>query len=181
MVLCRLSYEGNQLLEVIWCWSHQPISLYSLLVGRVGFEPTKAMPPILQTGPAHHLRRLPQSSRRLAHDSMAAWSRRWELNPQPHVYKTRALPIELRRQNGVKIIPDSKEPSQGSCFPDWLTSESNRTRGARQWQNAPLLVIIRSAYVDDHILGSCLPPHTYTPCLPPHTPALPNAHTILGP
>ena len=27
-----------------------------------------------------------------------AWSRRWDSNPQPAVYKTAALPIELRRQ-----------------------------------------------------------------------------------
>src|SRR6266852_4748469 len=110
MVLCRLSYEG---------------ALRYDLVGRVGFGPTQAMPPILQTGPAHHLRRLPQSSRRFARGPWTAWSRRWELNPQPHVYKTRALPIELRRQNGGKIIPDSKEPGQGSRIPDWLNAESN--------------------------------------------------------
>ena len=27
------------------------------------------------------------------------WSRRWDSNPQPEVYKTPALPIELRRRN----------------------------------------------------------------------------------
>ena len=55
MVLCRLSYEGKH-------GSKLPAAAFDFLnlVGRVGFEPTKAMPPILQTGPAHHLRRLPQ-------------------------------------------------------------------------------------------------------------------------
>ena len=28
------------------------------------------------------------------------WSRRWDSNPQPAVYKTAALPIELRRRDG---------------------------------------------------------------------------------
>jgi hypothetical protein len=34
----------------------------------------------------------------------ARWSRRWESNPQPAVYKTAALPIELRRHGGADRI-----------------------------------------------------------------------------
>lgn len=32
------------------------------------------------------------------------WSRRWDSNPQPAVYKTAALPIELRRQCFTNVL-----------------------------------------------------------------------------
>src|SRR5687767_7290222 len=54
-------------------------------VGREGFEPPKHYAAGLQPAPFGHL-------------GISPWSRRWDSNPQPAVYKTAALPIELRRQ-----------------------------------------------------------------------------------
>src|SRR6266702_4675636 len=36
------------------------------------------------------------------------WSRRWDSNPEPAVYKTAALPIELRRQEARSHVAPAK-------------------------------------------------------------------------
>ena len=55
-------------------------------VGREGFEPPKRNASGLQPDP-------------FGHSGISPGSRRWDSNPQPAVYKTAALPIELRRQH----------------------------------------------------------------------------------
>ena len=55
-------------------------------MGRVGFEPTKAEPADLQSAPVSHFGICP------------FWSRLRGSNPGPTVYKTVALPAELRRR-----------------------------------------------------------------------------------
>ena len=91
------------------------------LVGEEGFEPSKAMPPDLQSGPFGHSGIPPVCAAFLMSGSIAiytrslpfhpgaglvfsersaipvrAWSQRWDSNPQPPDYKSGALPIEPR-------------------------------------------------------------------------------------
>ena len=80
----------------------------SLLVGREGIEPPQPKAAGLQpaelttcstyplwSGPGQRLRShgVPDT------EICSLWSRRWDSNPQPAVYKTAALPIELRRRD----------------------------------------------------------------------------------
>lgn len=61
--------------------------MYQFLVGRAGFEPAKAEPLDLQSSPFD----------RFGTDPFRIWSRLRDSNPEPAVYKTAALPIELSR------------------------------------------------------------------------------------
>lgn len=65
------------------------ILLPLFVVGRTGFEPVKAFASDFTDRPVWPLRYRPLH---------ITWSRRRESNPEPTVYKTVALPIELRRQ-----------------------------------------------------------------------------------
>ena len=56
------------------------------MVGREGFEPSKATPSDLQSDPFDHSGISPLQ---------ITWSWQWDLNPQPADYKSAALPIEL--------------------------------------------------------------------------------------
>ena len=70
--------------------------LWAGLVGRAGFEPTKLAHLVYSQAPLSTWVSPP-----------APWSRRWDSNPQPAVYKTAALPVELRRhsrQTAVEYI-----------------------------------------------------------------------------
>jgi hypothetical protein len=55
---------------------------------REGFEPSKAEPPDLQSGPFGHSGTSPKNR---------TWSWRWDSNPRPADYKSAALPAELRQ------------------------------------------------------------------------------------
>src|SRR4029079_13381554 len=75
---------------------------------------------------AHHLLNLATGERsraetavsgcaRQRHDSL--WSRRWDSNPQPAVYKTAALPIELRRRDRQGHTADDPIPRRQMIGP----------------------------------------------------------------
>src|SRR3954454_9658375 len=70
------------------CW-------HSHLVGSGGFEPPKLAHLIYSQAQLSTLATAPDPTA-----ACAGQSRRWDSNPQPAVYKTAALPIELRRQAG---------------------------------------------------------------------------------
>src|SRR5690606_25830800 len=79
------------------------------LVEGAGFEPAKAAPADLQSAPFGHsgtpprihlsprltVEAQPLFYHRRLFRSRATWSWGWDSNPQPEVYKTPALPIEL--------------------------------------------------------------------------------------
>ena len=79
-------------------------------MGGAGFEPAKALPPDLQSGPFGRLGIHPDgiapgilALRSLEKTSLILGTRqswRRDSNSQPSVYKTDALPIELRQQPG---------------------------------------------------------------------------------
>ena len=82
---------------------------FGIDMGGAGFEPAKALPPDLQSGPFGRLGIHPfQLRSRIAagseprgftsHRPEQSWRR--DSNSQPSVYKTDALPIELRQQPG---------------------------------------------------------------------------------
>src|SRR3989304_1533347 len=90
-------------------WAREPIGVQDSgpvdLVGREGIEPPQSKTADLQsaelttcsTYPRRHVKgarvRRVGGDRRL----LPLWSRRWDSNPGPAVYKTAALPVELRR------------------------------------------------------------------------------------
>ena len=49
--------------------------------------------------PPHSLATTPQKESKKLNCLKNEWCWRWDLNPQPTVYKTVALPIELRQQD----------------------------------------------------------------------------------
>src|SRR3954447_9931165 len=65
----------------------------SQLVGSGGFEPPKLAHLIYSQAQLSTL-----ATALAPGPTCTGWSRRWDSNPQPAVYKTAALPIELRRQ-----------------------------------------------------------------------------------
>ena len=85
------------------------------MVGRVGIEPTKAKPKDLQSSPFDRSGTDPKIKKFLVSSgreeifmlwlsltknySKKQWSRLSESNRRPTVYKTVALPTELKRQN----------------------------------------------------------------------------------
>ena len=130
---------GGWMLEVArrrnWRWPERPDPptsrlrpLTSKMVGGGGFEPPKASPTDLQSAPFDRSgippkRRLEVRRWRFERYSEGrpsnfqlltsrTWSRRWDSNPQPEVYKTPALPIELRRRTiyGQFIIGSNQPP-----------------------------------------------------------------------
>ena len=64
-------------------------------VGGAGFEPAKAEPTDLQSVPFDRFGTPPTHVRKSV--ATSSKSRRRDLNPRPAVYKTAALPTELRR------------------------------------------------------------------------------------
>ena len=62
------------------------------MVGREGFEPSKATPADLQSAAIDHSATYPL---------FCSWSRREESNPRQADYKSAALPTELRRHNFI--------------------------------------------------------------------------------
>src|SRR4029077_17575903 len=78
------------------------------VVGREGIEPPQSKTADLQSaelttcstypleGDGSRLRPRGEPRR----PDICTWSRRWDSNPEPAVYKTAALPIELRRRAG---------------------------------------------------------------------------------
>ena len=132
---------GGWMLEVArrrnWRWPERPDPptsrlrpLTSKMVGGGGFEPPKASPTDLQSAPFDRSgippkRRLEVRRWRFERYSEGrpsnfqlltsrTWSRRWDSNPQPEVYKTPALPIELRRR-----MPDEEAPRKVSLGPGY--------------------------------------------------------------
>ncbi len=87
-------------------------------VGSGGFEPPK---------PKHLVYSQAQlSTLATAHFNRAdvmKRSRRWDSNPQPAVYKTAALPIELRRQHRGIHTPGAKQKVYGND-PYWATDNT---------------------------------------------------------
>ncbi len=81
---------------------------------REGFEPSKAEPPDLQSGPFDRSGTSPLSPL----SKLLAWSWRWDSNPRPADYKSAALPAELRqlnvRNSNSRGEMTKQEPSQTS-------------------------------------------------------------------
>ena len=61
---------------------------------------------------------------------MTLWSRRRDSNPEPAVYKTAALPIELRRHDGQGHTADDPFRRRGMIGPGGLMGQARGVRGA---------------------------------------------------
>src|SRR4051794_25742773 len=61
---------------------------------------------------------------------LRGWSRRWDSNPGPAVYKTAALPIELRRRRAwaTKVV---RAPGDDRARPFGRSSEPGQASGRR--------------------------------------------------
>ncbi len=109
IALYRLSYVGvavDRISAPVTRASGRP----TWVVG-AGFEPANRFrEPILQTGAINHSATPPR------------WSRRRDSNPQPAVYKTAALPVELRRRDQSPRLsfanrrPPSGVPTASVCI-----------------------------------------------------------------
>src|SRR3954447_16173038 len=129
-VLCQLSYVGPG-----------PIVFASYLVGREGIEPPQPKAAGLQpaelttcsTYPLwqrHRVEKLRSrdGTRRREH---SLWSRRRDSNPEPAVYKTAALPIELRRRDAQGHTAVDPTWRRGMIGPDGSMGQARGVRGAR--------------------------------------------------
>src|SRR5437773_9192093 len=89
----------------MWAQDQSP----DVMVGREGIEPPQSKTADLQSAELTTCSTYPSVRRRRRTETAVSWwarrpmnwrwSRRWDSNPQPAVYKTAALPIELRRRD----------------------------------------------------------------------------------
>src|SRR3954447_8890718 len=81
------------------------LNRYAGFGGQGGIRTTEARAPDLQSGPIVHSGTCPCRM----HPNVVGRSRRWDSNPQPAVYKTAALPIELRRHAQPSVAAAQSE------------------------------------------------------------------------
>jgi hypothetical protein len=99
--------------------------------GQWRIRTTEARAPDLQSGPIVHSGNCPC---RCALPLQTRRSRRWDSNPQPAVYKTAALPIELRRH---------AQPDDTVAPPDSIGIRSQRRQGWQRGSKRPRLAPCR--------------------------------------
>src|SRR6478672_13825085 len=68
---------------------------------------------------------------RSGHRMDVRWSRRRDSNPEPAVYKTAALPIELRRRDGQGLTAEDRFRRRGMIWPAAGTGQALGVRGLR--------------------------------------------------
>ncbi len=98
-------WKGTNAPSIFWRWNTKPLDRN--MVGREGFEPPKAKPKDLQSSPFDHSGTDP---------CIKKWSHLRDLNSRPPVYKTGALPTELRWH--VRELY-KKYPFCQNFFPNW--------------------------------------------------------------
>src|SRR5215207_920402 len=102
-----------------------------------------------------------------------SWSRRWDSNPKPAVYKTAALPIELRRRDGQGLTAEDPSAPGNDRAP---RGDGSSVGGAGPWRPAsrlgvgpwyPALQASELAETASWIRRSAADPHPTIPSRPP--------------
>ena len=114
MSRARTYIASSSLGMVLWAGKDSNLRRQSQLI--YSQSPLATWVPAQIENPTHRCIKCRVHSPMIAPSAIIHWSRRWDSNPQPAVYKTAALPIELRRRCLDCILYRKPRPGQ-ICSP----------------------------------------------------------------